>query len=196
MIRIFTIISLLLFFGISACKPHYKIPEGDFSLLPYSGNEVWGFSSNTGTYDSIRLDGFSMREEIITSNSKNYFSDQRILMFKPNKNFDSTLIGHYNIFAMLSAHPDGTYFTALGLWQPTPFFATVKEDWFFRKEKLIQLKLKTEILKDVLILVTTDTASVKPDKPRIQQLYWSKSAGLVGYDFSDGEQWRLEFKHP
>ena len=190
---------VFLLFITASCSFTYKIPDDDYSLIPYKGDETLAFKSNTGETDTVFLEGInrysSPRDqwhsfwrnaeyyEILSERTDPVYSDRRLTH---QKLITMVYDGETNI---------SIYFTAKNAW----FYGGGKN---YTKKEFLQLKTSVLIVNkrkydDVLVLKPNEVfyeninGKIAQRSNTITKLYWSRKYGIVRYDKIGMEYWEL-----
>ena len=159
--------------------------------MPYQGNEILVFGSNTGDKDTIfflQKDTLIAYPEAQAINGKTYEvvrifakyssgASQDFVELKKSKDKNARL--HFNLSAK-----DATFYRLGG----------IKVDSFAQQPQT-SLVTKTKTYKDVYIIDDEDWLNFKERSDYVTKLYWSKSEGLVRYDKQNGVVWELTNKY-
>ena len=180
---------------ITSCGKTINLSDEDFKWIPYKGNEILVFTSNTGESDTIFL--LRAGRESVPSDPLDIFP---------------TELEHFSIGAKHSdpSPPSGNHrylesdFLNLFVGKDKETYLsihfTAKNAWFYGGGYL-ELKDLDTIRQTALTTKAghlTDIIIIRPDSDEyynrndfITNLYWSKSKGLIRYDKKDGLYWEL-----
>jgi hypothetical protein len=167
--------------------------------MPYQGNEILVFSSNTGDIDTI------------------FFLKKDTLWGLPDPIFETVKYEQVAIFCRHSdpSPPDGkhryldNYFVKLKKSKDgnarLDLEFSAKDAWFYRLEgprvdsldklRPSTLKTKFKTYDDVYIIDDIDWMNFKQRSNYVVRAYWSKSDGLIRYDKQDSVYWELTKKY-
>ncbi len=196
----FTILSLILIV-LFACGKNIKLTDKDFRWVPYKGNEILVYTSNTGDTDTLFLKGptresaptdpldvFPTNCDIFSIGMKYYDKD----LSNYNRNYQESDFINLSIEekneAYLSIH-----FIKNDTWFYGGSFLKLKD---LDTIKQLTLETKENRFTDVIILKPdSDSAKFSDRIDYISTLYWSKSEGLIRYDKKGGVYWELTHKY-
>lgn len=190
---IFFFISAFIF---SSCNRTIRLSKADRSWMPYLGNEILVFRSNSEEMDTIYLIGkdtlwghpdplFSLNKyEILSvfSKFKDMYDDgvryrylqSTFISIKRTMNSSSELTIDFNA-------RDATFYR----------FSPIRTDSLNDVKKEI-LKVGDKIYNDVYILNSEDDDDFfKKRSDNVTKIYWSKSSGVIRYNKQRGEYWEL-----
>ncbi len=167
---------------------HYVVSEADLAIIPYQGKKALVFVSSEK--DTLRLFSEGVVKDSIGSDpwAKNpdYF-DRYIYTLAPRKN-DTVFTGEIAIKLLAEREKALTiefYIAAKGL----VFYGT---DYFSREQlaavPVTEFTLGTTTYTDVQLFKSTGRFSERDNS--IETVYFSKSAGFLGFD-KKTTQWRL-----
>jgi hypothetical protein len=184
------IIVLLTLSGITSCRGTYRLSEKDHSWMPYKGNEILVFASNTGDTDSIfflKKDTLIAYPEAQAINGKTYEvvrifarhsnASRDFVELKKSKHKNARL--HFNLSAK-----DAVFYRLTG----------IRIDSLSQQAPL-SLMTKSKTYNDVYIIEDEDWLNFKQRSNYVTKLYWSKSQGLIRYDKQDAVFWELTKKY-
>ena len=164
----------------------HKIPEEDYALIPYKGDETLFFKSNRGDRDFAVLTGTRKLEDGVfwvyyDHTDRNYRDESQ-----------DKVKGQQFIF--LYGEKDGNTSFSLE-------FEGKNAGWYGRircpremylSAPEISLTINDTILNDVLVIPGADR-NYYDREDFIVRLYWSRSKGVVRYDKKGDEIWTLDF---
>ncbi|MGZ3756025.1 MAG: hypothetical protein ACXVAY_20025 [Mucilaginibacter sp.] len=187
----------LLFITVS-CSFTYKIPDNDYSLIPYKGDETLAFKSNTGETDTVFLEGINRysgpRDQwhSFWRNAEYY----EILSERTDPVYPERRLIHQKLITMVY---DGETtisidFTAKNAWFYGPDFYPKKEFLQLKTNILIVNKRKYDdvlVLKPNAVYNENINGKIVERSNTITKLYWSRKYGIVRYDKIGTEYWEL-----
>ena len=167
--------------------------------MPYKGNEILVFSSNTGDTDTIfflKKDTAIAYPEAQAINGKTY-EVVSILC----RHTDPLRDGGYrylnNDFVELKKSKDKIARLHLNLSTKDANFyhlTGIRID-SLAQQQFTSLTTKYKTYNDVYVIDDEDWLNFKQRKDYVTKLYWSKSEGIVRYDKQDGVYWELTNKY-
>jgi hypothetical protein len=193
------IIALLTISFLTSCRGTYRLSEKDHDWMPYKGNEILAFSSNTGYTDTIfflKKDTLIAYPEAQALNGKTY---EVVSIFC--RHTDPLRDGGYryldNSFVELEKSKDKK--------ARLRFTLSTKDANFYRltgiridslaQQQFTSLTTKFKTYNDVYIIDGEDWLNFKQCSNYVTKLYWSKSEGLIRYDKQDSVYWELTKKY-
>ena len=176
-----------------ACGKDFKIDKKDFDIVPYQGNEILIFESDTQDRDTIFLvgiDNYSTpfgKMELFPDEHEIY----RVKTRRTDPNYDRYLEGKSLI--ELAAGEGGT-----SIW----FDIAMKRSWYYGKyvfdksefEKIPMTELDINGSKYNDVKVIESDGSYQERDNYAERFYWSVENGLLGLDRRN-EKWRLIKKY-
>ena len=183
----------------ASCRGTYRLSEKEHDWMPYKGNEILVFISNTGDTDTIlflQKDTLIAYPEAQSLNGKTYevviivcrhtdqlrdggyrYLDNDFVELKKSKDKKARL--HFNL-----STKDANFYRLTGI----------------RIDSLAQLKFTSLVTKhktynDVYVIDDEDWLNFKQRGDYVTKLYWSKSEGLIRYDKQDSVYWELTKKY-
>ena len=194
------IIALLAFSLLTSCSRTYRLSEDDLKWMPYKGNEILVFNSNTGDTDTI----FFLKKHIEIADADIYspWSDKYELVSIFCKHTDPwPPDGRHryleNYFMTLTKSKDGKARLEIKFSAKDANFyklhGTRIDSLDMVRPTTLATKYKT--YKDVYIIEDEDWLNFKQRGDYITKAYWSKSEGLIRYDKQDGVYWELTKKY-
>jgi hypothetical protein len=197
--KIFIALLLTLPFIIS-CEWRYKLSEKDYKWMPYVGNEVLVFNSNSGDTDTIfflKKDTLIAYPEAQSLNGKTYEVVSIFCRHSDAWSPDGTHRYLDNNFVELEKSKDKK--TRLN------FNLSAKNAHFYRlrgiqvdslsRQPPTSLVTKLKTYNDVYVIDGEDWLNFKERRDYVTKIYWSKSEGLIRYDKQDGDFWELGKKY-
>ena len=194
------IIALLTISYLTSCHGTYRLTEEDHSWMPYKGNEILVYISNTGDTDTIfffKKDTLIAYPEAQAINGKTYevvrvfcrhsdasppdsnhrYLDNDFLELKKSKDKKARL--HFDLLAK-----DANFYRLTG----------IRVDSLAHQPPT-SLVTKTKTYNDVYVIDDEEWLNFKQRSNYVTKLYWSKSEGLIRYDKQDGVFWELTKKY-
>lgn len=193
---------ILAFMAISiftSCRETFRLSEKDHDWMPYKGNEIIVFSSNTGDSDTIfilKKDTAIAYPEAQSINGKTYevvsifcrhtdplpeggyrYLDNNFVELKESKDKNARL--HFNL-----STKDANFYRLTGIRIDS-----------LAHQKFASLKTKQKTYSDIYIIDDEDCLNLKQYSDCVTKLYWSKSEGLIRYDKQDSVYWELTKKY-
>lgn len=167
--------------------------------MPYKGNEILVFNSNTGATDTIfflQKDTLIAYPEAQSLNGKTY---EVVRIFC--RHSDQLRNGGYryleNDFVELRKSKDKKARLHLNL--------STKDANFYRltgiridslaQQNFTSLATKHKTYNDIYIIEAEDWLNFKQRRGYVTKLYWSKSEGLIRFDKQDSVYWELTKKY-
>lgn len=184
---------------LTSCGKTNSLEENDFKWIPYKGNEVLVFSSNTGDTDTIFLTGAN--RQTVSSDPLDAFPAKLEQFTITAKHTDpSSSDGNHryleNLFLQLSTSKHNSPYLTLN--------HTGKDAWFYGggfmeiKDldtiRFVSLATKYKAYYDVILLYPESNEYLERSN-FITKEYWSKSEGLIRYDKKGGVYWELARKY-
>ncbi len=184
------LIALLTLSYITSCRGTYRLSENDHGWMPYKGNEILVFASNTDDTDSIlflKKDTLIAYPEAQAINGKTYevvrifarHSDVSRDFVELKKSKDKKARLHFNLSAK-----DAVFYRLTG----------VRID-SLSQQAPTSLTTKSKTYNDIYIIEDEDWLNFKQRSNYVTKLYWSKSEGLIRYDKQDSVYWELTRKY-
>lgn len=168
--------------------------------MPYKGNEILVFNSNTGDNDTIfflQKDTLIAYPEAQSLNGKTY---EVVRIFCRHSDAWPPDGNHRyldNDFVELKKSKDKR--------ARLDFHLSAKDAHFYRltgigidslaQQQQTSLATKSKTYDDVYIIDAEDWLNFKQRSDYVKKLYWSKSEGLVRYDKQDSVYWELTKKY-
>ena len=194
------IIALLTISFLTSCRGTYRLSEKEHDWIPYKGNEILVFSSNTGDTDTIfflQKDTLIAYPEAQSLNGKTYEVVRIFCRHSDTWPPDGKHRYLDNDFVELKKSKDKI--ARLG------FHLSAKDAHFYRltgiridslsQQQQTTLGTKTKTYNDIYIIDAEDWLNFKQRSDYVTKLYWSKSEGLIRYDKQDSVYWELTKKY-
>lgn len=180
-----------------SCSRKNRLSKADYEWMPYKGNEILVFVSNTGNVDTI----FILKKDTIWGypDAQSPFGLQCEIVSAFCRHTDSVIQGksiRYLESDFFSIEKDTNNHAVLrvGL--------TTKDAVFYRiclidldslnKRPPVILKTKQNQYNDVYIINSEDyLGSFQKRNDFVSKIYWSKSKGLIRYDKKNEIYWEL-----
>lgn len=184
---------------LSSCGKTIRLTDKDFKWIPYKGNEILVFNSNTGDTDTIFLLGTSL--EKVPSDPLDGFPtklEHFTIAARSSDPSPPSVHQRYleNEFLQLSASEEVSSYLTLHL--------VGKDAWFYGGEFMklkdldtinpISLTTKLRAYNDIILLYP-ESNEYADRSSFIKKVYWSKSEGLIRYDKQDSVYWELGKKY-
>lgn len=193
------IIALLTISFLASCRGTYRLSANEHSWIPYKGNEILVFSSNTGNIDTIFLlnkDTLIAYPEAQALNGRTY-EVVNIFCQHSDPLRDSGYRYLHNEFVELRKSVDKK--------ARLHFNLSTKDANFFRltgvridslsQQPTTSLVTKHKTYNDIYVIDDEDWMNFKQRSNYVTKLYWSKSEGLIRYDKQDSVYWELTNKY-
>ncbi len=193
------IIALLIIHFLTSCRETYRLSEKEHGWMPYQGNEILVFSSNTGDTDTIfllKMDTLIAYPKAQSVNGKTY-EVVSIFCSHTDPLQDSGYRYIDNDFVELKKSKDKIARLYFGLLTKDATFYRLTG---IRIDSLAQLNFtsvttKHKTYNDVYVIYDEDWLDFKQRSNYVTKLYWSKSEGLIRYDKQDSVYWELTKKY-
>lgn len=185
-ILFFICLTALLFSCGKGGNKMYKIPEEDYALIPYKGDETLSFKSNHGDKDFAVLTGTQKLEDAVfwvyyDHTDRNYRNESQDKVKGQQFIF---LYGEKDGNTSFSLQFEGKNACWYGRMRcPKDFYLSAPET---------SLNIKDTVLNDVLVIPGADR-NYYDREDFIVRLYWSRSKGVVRYVMKSTEIWTLDF---
>jgi hypothetical protein len=184
------IITLLTPAVLVSCGKKHRLSQKDYLWMPYKGNEVLIFASNTGDTDSIfflKKDTLIDYPEAQAINGNTYevvrifarHSDASRDFIELKKSRDKKTRLHFNLSAK-----DAVFYRLTGVGIDS-----------LSQQAPASLTTESKTYNDVYIIDDEDWLNFKQRSNYVTKLYWSKSEGLIRYDKQDGIYWEPTKKY-
>lgn len=194
-----SIIAILIFFLLISCGRTIKLADKDFRWIPYKGNEILVFNSNTGDTDTIFLLGTSRQASpsdplaVFPTNLEHFtITSRRSDPSPPDGNHRYLESNFVEIFK----GKEGESFLSIDL--------TAKDAWFYGGKflalrdldiiKPVTFRTKSKQYNDIIILAP-ESNEYSDRSNFLTKVYWSKSEGLIRFDKKDSVYWELTTKY-
>ncbi|TNF43025.1 MAG: hypothetical protein EP311_04115 [Cytophagales bacterium] len=184
---------------LTSCRETDRLSEEEHKWMPYKGNEILVFSSNTGDTDTIfflEKDTVIAYPEAQEVNGKTYevvtiicrhtdplqdggyrYLENDFVELQKSKDKKARL--HFNL-----STKDANFYQLTGIIIDS-----------LAQQKFTSLTTKQKSYSDVYIIDGEDWLNFKQRSDYVKKLYWSKSEGLVRYDKQDSVYWELTKKY-
>ena len=187
----------LLIIQLSSCSRTYEIPDEGLNIIPYQGNEVLVFRSNTDDLDTIFLTGF--REFNAHYDPLAFFQDiyegQDLTCTRTDPNYNRYL-AEKSLMSIAASDNGGI---------SIKFDIAMKRSWFYDLESYSldqlnsipnsTLEIGSRTYSDVKVFNASDYAQQFSKRDNYtERFYWSVAEGFLGLDRTS-EQWRLILKY-
>lgn len=185
------IIALLTISFLASCRGTYRLSANEHSWIPYKGNEILVFSSNTGDTDTIfflKKDTSIAYPEAQALNGRTY---EVVRIFARNTNNASS------DFVELQKSTDKIARLHFDLLAKNAVFyrlTGIKLD-SLSQQPTTSLVTKHKTYNDIYVIDDEDWMNFKQRSNYVTKLYWSKSEGLIRYDKQDSVYWELTNKY-
>lgn len=183
----------ILILSLSSCERTYTLSEKEKSIIVYKGSESLIFISDKQEQDTIKLDGFDEDFSKAGSGLKKSVIEHYNLMclFPYALDADTHFIRTFLI--SLTARENGK--TAVGF-----NILNDKRKYYFHNSIYVDalynlrpdsLSLDDKLLTDVVAFTNKNEDHDTTNPSNLSKIYWSLSNGLVGYQLTNGENWKL-----
>jgi hypothetical protein len=199
------VLFLIISCTVAACRTVHKIPEMDYEIIPYKGNEILVFESNMGNKDTVFLQGIQrfispVNQWSFPLRNAEYF---RIISKRSDPNIRNGRNRYLDSLKFITLYNDGETkieinFSAKNAWLYGSEVYTKNE---FSKLKDTIMTIGQRQYTDVLIItpkwkITETNNDVNTERSNtITKLYWSKKNGVIRYDKLHEEFWELRNKY-
>jgi hypothetical protein len=186
-----------------SCKQKVYLEKSDLQWNPYKAGDVLVFKSSENELDTLYIIEVS-RKNFASSLRIEKYSNEHLHVQAKYKRLEVNDFIHKKILTIQSGSPDA--------WSEIDFWFSTNNVTYFGKSELIYelrefaektVKTPFSIFDDVIQLTGKKGPELLDGHfnqlsyqyRAIKKLYWSKSAGYIGYEMWDGKTWSLYDKY-
>jgi len=196
-LRLFLVIAFITVF--LSCNPNYRLTESDLKLNPYKTGDTLVFQSDKGESDTLviyssnrqvlRERCYSFLTCIFTNLTKNSWEGFYVNANKPRE------FGTGESILTIRVEPNGAKTIYFGLVIKNACWYSDSENDLakFNSLPITTITTRDQTFSDVLTIVSNNL-EYQARKDFIENIYWSKSFGFVGFNKLNGDKWTVTKK--
>ena len=182
-----------------SCNPNYRLTESDLKLNPYKTGDTLVFQSDKGESDTLviyssnrqvlRERCYSFLTCIFTNLTKNSWEGFYVNANKPRE------FGTGESILTIRVEPNGAKTIYFGLVIKNACWYSDSENDLakFNSLPITTITTRDQTFSDVLTIVSNNL-EYQARKDFIENIYWSKSFGFVGFNKLNGDKWTVTKK--
>jgi hypothetical protein len=190
---IYIILYSFLITTIISCSSHLKLLKDNRKYIPYEGNEILVFQSDSNRMDTVFLKGIEKVNGCYDSLSlfTNQCGSLNLICKRTDPNYDRYLDGNILVHLRVTAY--GKIEIYFDIYLKGSRFYNI---YYYNLTELdnmanSELTIGNTVYKDVKIFEAEDYAKQFDQRANyVERFYWSLEHGLLGLDKKD-ERWRL-----